>query len=281
MNYISQQHHQNHHHVQNHVHHPPQTAPVMINLTENDDNSDDTNTTQIDYLSSDKQFVVIHFLLECAKKLEAESVTRCTAANIFHKFFSSASMSQYDPYLIAATCLYLAGKTEDDHLKLRDVINVVHSVLHKTLEPLPLGDQYWNMRDAIVQTELLVLRMCQFGVKFTHPHKYLLHYLKSLKDWISADVWSKYPIAKTSWSMLHDLYHDPMVLSSDPSTVAISCIQLALETFGIQIPFVGSDSWFKVVDDKVSKDKIWEVMTRIMEVYNKETEMLDSLSHKY
>ena len=92
------------------------------------------------------------------------------------------------------------------------------------------------------------------------------------------EVWIKYPIAKTSWSLLHDLYHDPLVLTADPSLTAISCIQLALETFGIQVPFVGSDSWYKVMDDKVTKDKLWEVMTRIMEVYNKEAEMIESIA---
>jgi len=257
--------------------HPP---PIMINLTECTETDPEYNKVNIDYMRSDKPFVVIHFILECGKKLEANSLTICTAASLFHKFFSVASLTHYDPYLIAGTCLYLAGKTEDNHLKLRDVINVVHSSLHKTLEPLPLGDQYWNMRDAIVQAELLVLRMCQFGVKFNHPHKYLLHYLKSLRDWMSEEVWAKYPIARTSWSMLHDLYHDPLVLTSDPSLTAIACIQLALETFGVQVPFVGSDSWYRVMDEKISKDKMWEVMTRIMEVYNKETELLEGLSSK-
>merc|ERR1712105_414283 len=94
----------------------------------------------------------------------------------------------------------------------------------RTLEPLPLGDQYWNIRDAMVQSELLLLRMCQFGVKFSHPHKYLLHYLKSLKDWMSPEVWAKYPVAKVSWSLLQDLYHDPRVLEPDPSLTAIACI---------------------------------------------------------
>ena len=79
---------------------------------------------------------------------------------------------------------------------------------------------------------------------------------------------------------LHDLYHDPLVLTADPSLTAIACIQLALETFGIQVPFVGSDSWYKVMDDKVSKDKLWEVMTRIMEVYNKEADMIESIAKK-
>ena len=253
--------------------------PIMINLTENSDNPE-YNTTQVDYLRSDKPFVVIHFIQECGRKLEAESLTICTAASLFHKFSASASLSHYCPYLMSATCLYLAGKVEDNHLKLRDVINVVQSVLHRSLEPLPLGDQYWNTRDAIVQAELFLLRVCQFSVRFSHPHKYLLHYLKSLKDWMAAEVWTKYPIARTSWAMLHDLYHDPLVVTADPSTVALACIQLALETFGIQVPFVASDTWWQVMDEKVSKDKMWEIMTRIMEVYSKESEMIDSLAIK-
>ena len=39
--------------------------------------------------------------------------------------------------------------------------NCPHS---RTLEPLSLGDEYWNIRDAIVQAELLVLRMVSFKV---------------------------------------------------------------------------------------------------------------------
>jgi len=42
-------------------------------------------------------------------------------------------------------------------------------ICSRTLEPLALGDEYWNIRDAIVQTELFVLRMVGFQVGT--PHK--------------------------------------------------------------------------------------------------------------
>jgi len=48
----------------------------------------------------------------------------------------------------------------------------------------------------------LLLLSLILQVKFEHPHKFLLHYLKSLRDWISPDTWNKYPIAKTSWCIL-------------------------------------------------------------------------------
>ena len=65
---------------------------------------------------------------------------------------------------------------------------------------------------------------------------YLLNYfLFSFR--ISDDVWNRYPIAKTSWSILQDFYHDPNVLVLDPSLISLSCIQLSLQSYGIAIPY--------------------------------------------
>lgn len=83
--------------------------------------------------------------------------------------------------LIAASTLYLAGKIKDDPLKIRDIINVTHNTLHRGSSPLEIGEEYWNMRDAIVQAELLIMRILKFEVSIIHPHKYMLHYLKSME----------------------------------------------------------------------------------------------------
>lgn len=50
-------------------------------------------------------------------------------------------------------------------------MNVSYSTLHRGSQPLELGDQYWSMRDAIVQAELLIMRMLKFQVTPIHPHK--------------------------------------------------------------------------------------------------------------
>lgn len=60
---------------------------------------------------------------------------------------------------------------KDNNLKIRDVMNVAYSTLHRGAAPLELGDQYWAMRDAIVQAELLIMRMLKFQVMPEHPHK--------------------------------------------------------------------------------------------------------------
>jgi len=234
----------------------------------------------INYLtapSSGKDFVLSRFIVECGNKLNAKVMTVATAQTLFHRFCrASADPKHYDPYLMSAACLYLSGKLEDnDQLRLRDIINVVYTTLHRDKEPLPLDSEYYNMREAIVQAELQILRMIGFQTRCDHPHRYLLHYLKSLRDWLPEETWNKFPIAKTSWSLLQDAFHDQIVvLDTQPSELALACIQLALQTYGVQVPMTSESyehkAWFKVFNSATSKDKIWDILTRIMDIYSHE-----------
>lgn len=74
--------------------------------------------------------------------------------------------------LIAASSLYLAGKIKDDDaVKIRDVINVAYCTLNRDSAPLDLNDEYWAMRDAIVQAELLITRTLSFDLNIELAHK--------------------------------------------------------------------------------------------------------------
>lgn len=84
--------------------------------------------------------------------------------------------------VIATTCLHLAGKVKDDTLKIRDVINVARNTLQRGSQPLELGEQYWSMRDAIVQAELLIMRMLKFHVMPDHPHRVIISYFAYLAN---------------------------------------------------------------------------------------------------
>jgi len=242
---------------------------------------------QVDYLKSDKPFVIARFIFECGHKLNTKVLTISTALQLMHRFNKTTQNTEYDHYLISAACLYLAGKVEDnDHIRLRDLINVVYTTLHQEREPLELTGEYYALRAAIVQAELLLLRMVQFQTKFIHPHKYLLHYLKSLKDWISPDVWNKYPVARTSWSLLQDSYHDSNVtFDTNPELLSVACIQLALQTYGIKVPFmsdttVDEKAWYRVFCKNATKDKLWFIMKQLMDIYNQELVYISPIANK-
>ncbi|XP_076674604.1 cyclin Q isoform X2 [Andrena cerasifolii] len=261
----------------------------------------------IDYTKSSDSFTVSRFIFECGLKLDAHSLTIATAATLYHRFIKEAAPGGYDNYLIAATCLYLAGKVKDDNLKIRDVMNVSYSTLHRGSQPLELGDQYWSMRDAIVQAELLIMRMLKFQVIPVHPHKYMLHYLRSLQAWFGEEEWSKYPVAKTSMALLQDFHHSPAILDYPPNLIALACINLALQIYGVVVPLMDecdqqpwftvrhqnpkelSDHYglpetsetqtldcFQVFCKDLARDTLWVVMEKVMAAYDEEPETRDN-----
>ena len=69
--------------------------------------------------------------------------------------------------------------------------------------------------------------------------------LQSLKQFMSDDEWKEFPVAQTSWSLLQDFYHDPRVLSYPPELVSIACIELALQSYAVEVPGA-KRSWIKV-----------------------------------
>ncbi|XP_043273128.1 cyclin-Q isoform X1 [Venturia canescens] len=233
----------------------------------------------IDYTATNDLFTVSRFIFECGLKLDAHPLTISTATTLYHRFLKEATAQGYDCYLIAATCLYLAGKVKDDVLKIRDVMNVATNTLQRGSQPLELGDQYWSIRDGIVQAELLIMRMLKFQVTPIHPHKYILHYLRSLHAWFGDEEWNKYPVTKTSMALLQDFHHSPAVLDYPPNLVAIACINLALQIYGVVVPLMDEcdqQPWFNVFCQDLTRDKLWEIMEKVMAAYDEELETRDN-----
>ncbi|MEQ2279598.1 hypothetical protein AMECASPLE_011107, partial [Ameca splendens] len=74
-------------------------------------------------------FRVCRFIMESGVKLGMRSVPVATACVLYHRFFQRVTPGVYEPYLVAMSCLYLAGKVEEQHIRTRDIINVSHSTL--------------------------------------------------------------------------------------------------------------------------------------------------------
>lgn len=100
-----------------------------------------------------------------------------------------ANVTQCPMKWVAAACLFLATKGEEEPRRLRDVINLAHMVLDEgigdnstasppsgltifvNMEPPNLNDKYWESKKTIVETEQLVLRWLGFDAFVPHPHR--------------------------------------------------------------------------------------------------------------
>ena len=221
--------------------------------------------------SSALTFRVMQFMNEASVKLRLKPVPLATAATLYHRFFKVCSEKDFDPYLIASTCLYLGSKVEEDNLKLRDVVNVCYRCLHPNEAPLDMGQTYTSLKESVAQCELLVLRQLEFYVNISHPHKYLLYYLNSLDKWLhSSHLNVKSMVTRTSWAMLRDSYLTDMCLRYQPDHVAVSVLYFALQCYGVDVPHsdLSEQAWWQAFVSDITIAQIRKIISELIDLYD-------------
>ncbi|XP_004695240.1 PREDICTED: cyclin-related protein FAM58A isoform X2 [Condylura cristata] len=220
-------------------------------------------------------FRVTRFIMEAGVKLGMHSIPIATACTIYHKFFHETHLGAYDPYLVAMSSLYLAGKVEEQHLRTRDIINVCNRYFHPGSEPLELDARFWELRDSIVQCELLVLRALRFQVSFQHPHKHLLHYLVALKNWLNRHSWQRTPISVTAWALLRDSYHGALCLRFRAPHIAVAVLHLALQVYGVEVPAEAEAEkpWWQVFSEDLTKPVVDDIVSDLVRIYTMDMEL--------
>lgn len=76
--------------------------------------------------------------------------------------------------------------------------------------------------------------------------------------------------------MLQDFYSNPSIIEYPADHVAISCLVLTFQIYGLQVPGVDSDTWYKAFCPDVSIELAWEIIEQILRVYEFE---MDSERH--
>ncbi|XP_072288458.1 cyclin-Q [Eucyclogobius newberryi] len=214
-------------------------------------------------------FRVCRFIMEAGVKLGMRSVPVATACALYHRFCARVDIGAYEPFLVAMSCMYLAGKVEEQHLRTRDIINVGHRFFRGGSSPLECDQDFWDLRDSVVQCELLILRQLDFHVSFEHPHKLLLHYLLSVRALLNRHAWARAPVAEGSWALLRDCYHGDMCIRHAPQHMAIAAVYLALHSYGVELPN-GDKPWWKVLCSDVTRADINAVITDLLQLYDLE-----------
>ena len=74
-------------------------------------------------------------------------------------------------------------------------------------------------------------------------------------------------------------------MNTDNELLSVACIHLALQTYGIKVPFMSDTSndekaWYKVFCSTATKDKLWFVMKQLMDLYNKESNYIKPIMQK-
>ena len=125
------------------------------------------------------------------------------------------------PAVLCQAILYLASKSEEEHRRLRDIITVVHRMKYPGAELLHLGAEHSRLRDHIVSTEQLVLRVLGFNLNVELPYNFLYNMLKRLN--------ASQSFARLATAVLNDFYPYSFILEFDAPTLAAAALFLAAQ----------------------------------------------------
>ncbi|KAI8917595.1 cyclin-like protein [Powellomyces hirtus] len=212
-------------------------------------------------------------ILECIIKagcmLSLEPETSATALVYYHQYrdycaamndMESANV-KLDDYMVAMTCTHLACKQCEEGLKMRDIINVSYWLVNmqEGRDPyLKIGEEYWDIKESLMNAELVLLRILRFNVDVRLPFARVIGLLDDLRvdgarvdqtGPSGADMVNILPPAKLvkltnhAISLAHDMYLCPDIYpSARTAELALAAVYLALRTSGLQ-PYVSFVEW--------------------------------------
>jgi cyclin T len=196
------------------------------------------------------------FLQEAGMKLGLPQLTIATAIVFFHRFYATRKFSEYDRYIIATTCLFLAGKVEETPKKIRDIIAVTDMLRHKDKKLDLESPEFWALRDNILTHELIVLQTIAFDMTIEHPYKYLLMYVKQIQG--------NRNLAQVAWNFVNDSLRTTLCLQFKPQLIASAAIYLASKFLKYPLP-EGSKPWWEVFNAKI--EDLEEISNQILDLY--------------
>ncbi|KAG5643480.1 hypothetical protein DXG03_000868 [Asterophora parasitica] len=167
----------------------------------------------------------VEFLFRLGSSLLLPSSAMFTAATWFHRFYMRYSMEDFHRQDVAASCIFLATKTEECGRKLRDVARVCHAkaVGIDTNTIAADSKEVDQLQASILLTEEYLLEAICFDLVVESPHAELVDLF---------DAYEHNPmIQEYTWSLAHDSYRTPLCILYPPKIIAASCYVLAQRIF--------------------------------------------------
>lgn len=85
---------------------------------------------------------------------------------------------------------------------------------------------------------------------------------------MSEDAIRDIPMSKCAVSLLTDFYHNPTIINYEPEHIALACVVLTFQIYGLRVPGVeDADTWYKAFCSELSLELLWEIIDQILTVY--------------
>ncbi|XP_044504249.1 cyclin-C1-2-like [Mangifera indica] len=147
-----------------------------------------------------------------AQSVKVRQRVVATAVTYMRRFYMRKSMTEYDPHLVAPTCLYLASKAEESTVQARLLVFYIKKIY--------TDEKYRCEVKDILEMEMKILEALEYYLVVFHPYRSVV---QLLQDCGMSDM-NMIPFA---WGLANDTYKMDLILVHPPHLIALACVFIA------------------------------------------------------
>ncbi|KAK1402622.1 Cyclin-L1-1 [Heracleum sosnowskyi] len=196
---------------------------------------------------------------ECGILLKLPQTVMASGQVLFHRFYCKKSFARFNVKSLAASCVWVASKLEENPRKARHVINVFHRMKCRR-ENLPIehlelfSKKYAELKLDLIKTERHLLKELGFVCHIEHPHKFISNYLATLG--------TPPELRQEAWNLANDSLRTTLSVRFKSEVVACGVVYAAARRF--QVPLSDNPPWWKAFDaDKSGIDEVCRVLAHL------------------
>ncbi|XP_040869009.1 cyclin-L1-1-like isoform X1 [Glycine max] len=191
--------------------------------------------------------------------LRLPQAVMATGQVLFHRFYCKKSFARFNVKKVAASCVWLASKLEENPRKARQVIIVFHRMECRResfpMEHLDLySKKYVDLKMELSRTERHILKEMGFICHVEHPHKFISNYLATLE--------TPPELRQEAWNLANDSLRTTLCVRFKSEVVACGVVYAAARRF--QVPLPENPPWWKAFDgEKSGIDEVGRVLAHL------------------
>lgn len=191
--------------------------------------------------------------------LRLPQAVMATGQVLFHRFYCKKSFARFNVKKVAASCVWLASKLEENPRKARQVIIVFHRMECRRenfpMEHLDLfSKKYVDLKMELSRTERHILKEMGFICHVEHPHKFISNYLATLG--------TPPELRQEAWNLANDSLRTTLCVRFKSEVVACGVVYAAARRF--QVPLPENPPWWKAFDgEKSGIDEVCKVLAHL------------------
>lgn len=196
---------------------------------------------------------------ECGILLKLPQAVMASGQVLFHRFYCKKSFAKFNVKRLAASCVWVASKLEENPRKARHVINVFHRMECRR-ENLPIehldsfSKKYAELKLDLIRTERHLLKEMGFVCHVEHPHKFISNYLATLE--------TPPELRQEAWNLANDSLRTTLCVRFKSEVVACGVVYAAARRFQVTLP--ENPPWWKAFDaDKSGIDEVCRVLAHL------------------